>query len=296
MEPFAQRARQLAETLQISIPIPSLPPSAYPASLNEQEVAILVSLAQGYMEQEIANNLMLSSQTVNHYMNSLFNKIGVTSRTAAVDYALERGLFSPILLQHRLGRPAKLVPYSQEGQVSPPVVSPPRERALVVILVTDMQDSTAVIQHFGDAKAQELLRIHNTIIRACLHEYGGSEITHTGDGIEASFPSASLAVECAVAIQRAFAKHNQEHPDTPLRVRIGLNAGEPIPMEGRLFGIAIHVTFRICACAQPGQILVSDVIRQLTAGKGFSFISCGDVALKGFSEHFRLYEVPWKNT
>jgi class 3 adenylate cyclase len=159
-----------------------------------------------------------------------------------------------------------------------------------------MESSTNLIHRFGDAKAQELLQTHNTIIRACLHEYGGSEVTHTGDGIEISFSSVSVAVECAVAIQQAFAKYSQEHPTHAIRVRIGLHAGEPIPTEDRLFGTAVHTTFRICNCAQPGQILTSEVIYQLAAGKGFTFIDRGYFTLKGFAEHFRLYEVPWEDT
>jgi adenylate cyclase len=116
---------------------------------------------------------------------------------------------------------------------------------------------------------------------------------HTGDGIEASFLSAATAIECAIAIQRAFAKHNQGHPNRPIRVRIGLNAGEPILTEGRLFGTAVHTTFRICTYAQPGQILVSEVIYQLAAGRGVAFVNRGRIALKGLPGRVRLYEVRW---
>ena len=158
-----------------------------------------------------------------------------------------------------------------------------------------MEGSTALIRRWGDAKALELFRIHNTIIRDCLHKYCGSEVTHTGDGLEASFASAVDAVQCAVAIQRAFAMHNQAHPDAPIRVRMGLNAGEPLATEGRLFGTAVHTTFRICGRAHPDQILTSDVIRQLAAGTGFVFANRGRTALKGISGLVQLYEVQWEN-
>jgi class 3 adenylate cyclase len=158
-----------------------------------------------------------------------------------------------------------------------------------------MEGSTALTQRWGDATAHELLRTHNAIIRECLRAHDGVEVTHTGDGVEASFSSAASAVECAVAIQQAFARHNQAHPATPIHVRIGLNAGEPIATEGRLFGIAVPTTFRICARARPGQILVSDVIHQLAAGKGFTFTARGRIALKGLAGRFRLYEVSWEH-
>jgi adenylate cyclase len=164
---------------------------------------------------------------------------------------------------------------------------------LLIVLITDMEDSTALIDRLGDAQAYELLRIHNAIIRDCLRTHAGTEVTHTGDGIEASFRLASNAVECAIAIQQAFARYNVEHPATSIRVRVGINAGEPITTEGRLFGVAVHATFRICTRALPGQILISDVVRQLASGRSFVFVNRGRVVLKGFQGRVQLYEVRW---
>jgi adenylate cyclase len=142
----------------------------------------------------------------------------------------------------------------------------------------------------GDGRAQELVRVHNEIVRGALAAHGGAETKHTGDGIMASFPSASSALACAVAVQRAVAAR----ADAP-RVRIGLNAGEPVAEEADLFGTAVQLARRVCDHAGPGQILVSDVVRQLAAGKGFAFSDVGAVALKGFEEPVRLFEVPWRD-
>ena len=169
------------------------------------------------------------------------------------------------------------------------------EQSLRIILVTDMAGSTHLLQRLGDIKAHELIRMHNAIIRDCLRRHDGTEITHTGDGIEASFHAASNALACAVSIQRAFADLNRDFPTNPIHVRIGLNAGEPIPMEGRLFGMTVHTAFRICIHAQPGQILTSDVVQQLAAGKGFTFIDRGRARLKGFLGSVHLYEVHWES-
>ncbi|MBI1886293.1 MAG: adenylate/guanylate cyclase domain-containing protein [Chloroflexi bacterium] len=165
---------------------------------------------------------------------------------------------------------------------------------LQTILFTDMEGSTSLTQLLGDARAQELLRIHNSVVREALRAHGGSEIKHTGDGVMASFPSASRALECAIAIQRALAGHNEAHPDSPVRVRVGLNAGEPVAEEADLFGTAVQLAARVCERAQPGEILVSDVVRQLAAGKGFLFSDRGDVVLRGFEDPARLYEVRWE--
>jgi len=172
---------------------------------------------------------------------------------------------------------------------------PAREtRGLVTILFTDMEGSTTLTQRLGDAKAQEVLRTHNTIVRDALKARHGSEIKHTGDGIMASFASASRALECAIAMQTAFAEHN-ESAGEPIRVRIGLNAGEPIAEEKDLFGTAVIIAARIAAQAAGGEILVANVVRELAAGKGFLFADRGETVLRGFEDPVRLYQVRWES-
>jgi class 3 adenylate cyclase/predicted esterase len=166
----------------------------------------------------------------------------------------------------------------------------------LTVLFTDITSSTALTQRLGDAKAQDLVRAHNTIVRDSLKAHGGSEIKHTGDGIMASFAAASRGLECAVAIQRAVAAHVEQHPDSPLGVHVGLNAGEPVAEEDDLFGTAVQLARRICDQADGGEILASDVVRQLVAGKGFLFADRGDVALRGFEDPVRIYEVRWRES
>ena len=152
------------------------------------------------------------------------------------------------------------------------------------ILFTDLEGSTALTQRLGDEGALELLRGHNEAVRAALEEHGGHEVKHTGDGIMASFPSAVAAVTAALAMQRDLAGGE-------VRVRIGLNAGEPIAEDDDLFGLSVIMAARIGDRAEPGQVLVSNVVRELCAGKTFTFTSIGDVTLKGFDEPVALYEV-----
>ncbi len=177
----------------------------------------------------------------------------------------------------------------------PPPTSAAGTTSVQTILFTDLASSTALTQQLGDAKAQELVRAHNAIVREALAASGGAEIKHTGDGIMASFPTASGALECAVAIQRAVhAQGVGAHGHAPLQVHSGLNAGEPVAEESDLFGTSVQLARRICDHAQAGQILVSNVVRELAAGKGFLFSDIGEVAPKGFEEPVRLYEVRWR--
>ena len=118
------------------------------------------------------------------------------------------------------------------------------------------------------------------------HHAGGAEgpRRHRGQDhgrrLHGLFSSATRALECAIAMQRAFAEHN-ESAEEPIRVRIGLNAGEPIAEEEDLFGTAVILAARIAAKAEGGEILASDVCGSLVAGKGFLFSDRGDVVLRG---------------
>jgi adenylate cyclase len=79
-----------------------------------------------------------------------------------------------------------------------------------------------------------------------------------------------------------------------IHVRVGINAGEPVSDRGDLLGTAVRVAARACAHAQPDHILVADVVRQLVAGKGFSFIDQGEILLKGLEQPARLHAVAWR--
>ena len=107
----------------------------------------------------------------------------------------------------------------------------------------------------------------------------------------ASFSSASGALACALAMQQAFRDHNAEDPNEAINVRIGINAGEPVVENQDIFGTAVQLARRICDQATPGQILASDLVRGLAAGKAFSFLAQGDITLKGFEDSMTLYRV-----
>ena len=163
------------------------------------------------------------------------------------------------------------------------------EAAPLTILFTDITNSTSLTQRLGDAAAQDLVRAHNAIVREALKGQGGTEIKHTGDGIMASFSSPPAALECAIAIQRAV----QDSPLDNLAVHVGVNAGMPVTEDNDLFGTAVQLARRICDQAHGGEVLVSDVVRQLVAGKGFLFADRGENALRGFEDPVRVYELRW---
>jgi adenylate cyclase len=128
-------------------------------------------------------------------------------------------------------------------------------------------------------------------IHELLARFGGSWVGHTGDGVVASFASATDALACAVALQRAVDARTDD--PAPVQLRIGLAAGEPISEGDRLFGATLNLAARLCAAAEPATIYVSASIRELVLGKRFTFLDRGRATLKGFSEPVQLLEVPW---
>jgi len=169
-----------------------------------------------------------------------------------------------------------------------------RDPGIRTILFTDVVNSTTLTQSLGDEAALAILGAHDTIVRDALSAMGGREIKHTGDGIMASFVSAAGAVRCAIQIQRELNKHAQMNPRRLLKVRVGAAVGEPVEQDNDLFGSTVQLAARLCAHAQPEQILVSNAIAELCLGKGLLFEDIGDVTLKGFNSPVRAHAAAWR--
>jgi len=161
-----------------------------------------------------------------------------------------------------------------------------------IVLFTDIVGSTTMTQELGDEAAMDLLAVHDEIVRRELLAQNGREIKHTGDGIMASFVSASKAVECSVAVQKALKDHNEDAP-RPIDVRIGMSAGEPVGQAKDLFGTVVQLASRVCDAASAGEILVANVVCELCAGKPISFADRGKVEFKGFADPVRIHAVEW---
>lgn len=166
----------------------------------------------------------------------------------------------------------------------------------VTVLFSDVEGSTDLRTREGDDVAQEVMRTHEKLLREQLGRYDGHEVVFMGDGFMVAFASARKAIECAVAIQRCFDEHNASGVAHPIRVRIGLNSGEVLRESGTLYGTAVNAAARISAKANGGQIFVSQITRDLTAGvRDFTFVDRGMFTLKGFPTQWRVHEVAWQD-
>jgi class 3 adenylate cyclase/tetratricopeptide (TPR) repeat protein len=164
----------------------------------------------------------------------------------------------------------------------------------VTIAFSDIEDSTVLTERLGDQAWQELLRWHNALIRRELRAHGGYEVKTMGDGFMLAFRSARKGLDCAIAIQRAFAEQSAASGER-IRVRIGLHAGEAITDGGDFYGKNVILASRVAGQAQGGEILVSSLLRQLVESStdGSLFGVPRDLELKGLAGRHVVYAVRW---
>jgi len=191
----------------------------------------------------------------------------------------------PSIVQTFLGRVKDPTPVNNSDEVS-------FDSAFRAIMFTDLKDSTLMTTMFGDARALHLLHIHNALTRNAIRDFNGTEVKHMGDGFMASFTSVMDQINCAKSIQKSFYEYNQKNKDEPLYVRIGLSAGEPIEEHGDLFGSAVQLAARLCAFAEPCQILAAKIVHDQVKEDSLlsEFI---EIKPKGFLEPVHAFTIKW---
>jgi pilus assembly protein CpaF len=161
----------------------------------------------------------------------------------------------------------------------------------VTIMFTDVEESTRLLSTRGFTASHEIMKAYETIIDDKVSQHAGRRIKGLGDGFMISFGSARHGVECALDIQQAIAAYSKQNPERRLRIRIGLNTGEVVEEGGDIFGAAVNVAARVAGKAKGGEILVSEIVRQLVGPVGeIKFDFRGHYKLKGFPDRWRLHE------
>lgn len=155
------------------------------------------------------------------------------------------------------------------------------ERILTTILFTDIVDSTATAVDLGDTRWREVLEQHHRSVRQELRRYRGREIATTGDGFLASFDGPARAIRCARSVLKTIRP-------VGIELRAGIHTGEVEVIDDDLGGIGVHIAARVCALAQPGELLVSRTVSDLVSGSGIVFEDRGEHQLKGVSGSWRL--------
>lgn len=183
------------------------------------------------------------------------------------------------------------------GRISDPAATvsgaaPISEAGRRVVMFTDIVGSTDMTARIGDARAVDLVRAHDSMVRRELALVGGREVKHMGDGIMAAFTDEQAAVSCACCILRGVQSFNASSSE-PLHIRIGLHSGEPVDDNNDLFGATVQIASRICADAAVDAIVVTEDVHTALDGQ-FQLTPLGRRMLKGLREPLPLYAVDWR--
>jgi class 3 adenylate cyclase/type II secretory pathway predicted ATPase ExeA len=164
---------------------------------------------------------------------------------------------------------------------------------LVSILFTDLVGSTELGQQLGDHAADEVRRAHFQLLRSAITATGGTEVKTIGDAVMASYGSAADAVQGAVAMQQAVVRQGRLDGRS-LQMRVGLSAGEATFEDDDWFGTPVVEAARLCAAAEGGQILATDVVRVLTGSRtDHELRPVGELELKGIPAPLAACEIVW---
>jgi pimeloyl-ACP methyl ester carboxylesterase len=159
---------------------------------------------------------------------------------------------------------------------------PEPDRVLATVLFTDVVGSTERAAELGDRRWRDLLGAHDDAVRHELERFRGREVDTAGDGFFATFDGPARAVRCAISIGDAVRPLGME-------IRTGIHTGE-CELDGpKIRGIAVHTGARIASLAGPGEVLVSQTVKDLVSGSGLAFEDRGLHELKGVPGEWRVY-------
>src|SRR5947207_10754270 len=162
----------------------------------------------------------------------------------------------------------------------------------LTFLFSDLRDYTRFVEQFGDTAATTLIGEYRRIVRAEVAKTAGAEIKTEGDSFYVVFTSARAAVGCGVGILREADRYSRARPDQPMKVGVGIHAGEPVPHEGQYVGAAVIVAARLAQSASAGELLVTDVVRALLPRDGAPPMEPrAGLELKGIAEPPQVFRV-----
>ena len=162
----------------------------------------------------------------------------------------------------------------------------------VVILFSDIEESTALNERIGDRAWVRLISSHDKLVSGLVQRRSGHVVKSQGDGYMIAFARPEEAVRCGIDVQHALPKYAKRKRHEDIRVRIGIHMGRSVRRGDDLFGRNVAMAARVAAQAVGGEILVSQPVRDaLSDCDDIRFDEGRDVELKGFSGSYRLFAV-----
>ncbi|ULE31405.1 adenylate/guanylate cyclase domain-containing protein [Mycobacterium sp. IDR2000157661] len=157
----------------------------------------------------------------------------------------------------------------------------------IVILFSDIEESTALNERIGDRAWVRLIGKHDKMVRRQVKKHSGYVVKSQGDGFMVAFAQPDEAVRCSMDIQRSLRGQSKG-----VRVRMGIHMGKSVRRGDDLFGRNVAMAARVAGAADGGEVLVSEVVRDaLSDVDDIDFDEGRDADLKGFNGTYRLYAV-----
>jgi class 3 adenylate cyclase len=199
-------------------------------------------------------------------------------RTANIGQMKDLGMWGP----HGFGQTVHVYEVQVPGHDRSALDDRPVARRLLTVLFTDIVRSTDLTVALGDREWAVLGGRHHAAVRAELRTWNGQEVDTAGDGFFATFDSPSRAIGCALGIRDALRVIG-------LEIRAGIHVGECEIVAGKVGGIAVVVGARIREAARPGEVLLSQTVKDVVSGGGFVLAVRGAHLLKGIPGRWTLY-------
>ena len=155
---------------------------------------------------------------------------------------------------------------------------------LSTVMFTDIVASTQKQASLGDHRWKQLIERHHVVVREALERWRGVEIDTSGDGFYANFDGPARAIRCAQDVCSRVR-------DLGIEIRAGVHTGECELINDKLGGIAVSIGARVAALAGPSEVLISQTVKDLVAGSGFTFGDAGEHELKGIPGRWHIYRV-----
>ena len=156
------------------------------------------------------------------------------------------------------------------------------DRVLTSVLFTDIVASTERAAELGDSAWREVIERHDALVDRVVGEGGGRVVKHIGDGALSAFDGPAKAIRCAEALREGVT-------ELGIELRAGVHTGECEAIGDDLGGLAVHIGARVGALAGPGEVVVSNTVKELVVGSGLQFADRGEHELKGVPGSWRVY-------
>ena len=173
-----------------------------------------------------------------------------------------------------------------------PLLARTSEAGIRTFLIADVRGYTRYTQEHGDEAAASLAASFAEIVENVVEGSGGRLVEIRGDEALVVFGSPRDGIRTAIALQHRFVERMRSEDPLPLRVGVGLDAGEAVPVNGGYRGGALNLAARLCSLAQPGEVLVSEGLAHLARKVDeTTYVDRGRISVKGLSERVRVYQV-----